>query len=97
MKSGLSWWPGHETIHRVDEMIEAVTAILGLICACIFIAHAVDAYLAPYGPAGIRSGPIDSIINGGGAAMSDQDDWDFARQGGRALRLVSCDFRSWHF
>jgi hypothetical protein len=47
MKSRLSWRPEHETIHRIDEMIEAVTAILGLIGACIFVAHAVDAYLAP--------------------------------------------------
>jgi hypothetical protein len=47
MKSRLSWRHGHETIHRVDDMIEAVTAILGLISACIFVAHAVDAYLAP--------------------------------------------------
>jgi hypothetical protein len=27
-------------------MIEAVTAILGLFCAAIFLAHAVDAYRA---------------------------------------------------
>jgi len=27
-------------------MIEAVTAILGLFCAAIFLAHAVDAYFA---------------------------------------------------
>ena len=27
-------------------MIEAVTAILGLFCAGIFLAHAIDAYLA---------------------------------------------------
>ncbi len=27
-------------------MIEAVTAILGLFCVAIFLAHAVDAYLA---------------------------------------------------
>jgi hypothetical protein len=30
-------------------MIEAITAMLGLFGAGIFVAHAVEAYLAPYG------------------------------------------------
>jgi len=30
-------------------MMEAVTAILGLFCVGIFVAHAVDAYLMPQG------------------------------------------------
>jgi hypothetical protein len=29
------------------KMMEAVTAILGLFCVGIFVAHAVDAYLMP--------------------------------------------------
>jgi hypothetical protein len=33
------------SVKRVRKMIEAVTIILGLFCAGIFIAHAVDAYL----------------------------------------------------
>jgi hypothetical protein len=32
-------------------MIEAITAIFGLFGAGIFLAHAVDAYLAPWRPA----------------------------------------------
>ncbi|WP_172842426.1 hypothetical protein [Bradyrhizobium erythrophlei] len=32
---------------RVRQMIEAVAAILGLISASVFLAHAVDAYRTP--------------------------------------------------
>jgi hypothetical protein len=36
----------HGWSRRCVNMIEAVTAILGLFCAAIFLAHAVDAYRA---------------------------------------------------
>ena len=32
-------------------MIEAISIVLGLFCAVIFVAHAVDAYLAPWSAA----------------------------------------------
>jgi len=35
------------SVKWVRQMIEAVTAILGLFGTGIFIAHAIDAYLAP--------------------------------------------------
>jgi hypothetical protein len=35
------------SVTQVRKMMEAVTAILALVCAGIFLAHAVDAYLTP--------------------------------------------------
>jgi hypothetical protein len=34
-------------MQRVRQMIEVIAVILGLLCAGIFLAHAVDAYLVP--------------------------------------------------
>jgi hypothetical protein len=51
MKRGLETNAGQQTFPEsvstdASKMIEAVALIMGLFCAGIFVAHAVDAYLA---------------------------------------------------
>jgi hypothetical protein len=51
MKRGLGTNAGHQTFpnsvkYGCVKMTEAVALIMGLFCAGIFVAHAVDAYLA---------------------------------------------------